>query len=58
MSQPATTVQPRNTTHAIRLLQVGQSLTIEGRGKSLASIASKLVHAKFRRSGDTLTRLA
>ena len=38
MSQPATTVQPRNTTHAIRLLQVGQSLTIEGRGKSFIEV--------------------
>jgi carbon monoxide dehydrogenase subunit G len=58
MSNPTQSVQPRNTTHAIRLLRIGESLTLEGRGRSLASMASKLVHAKFHRSGGTLTRTA
>jgi len=58
MTTPTTAPAPRNTTHAIRLLQIGESITIAGRGKSLASIASKLVHAKFTRTGDTLRRVA
>jgi hypothetical protein len=55
---PTNAVTPRDTMHAIKLLRVGQSLTREGRGRSLASMASKLVHAKFSRHGDTLTRTA
>lgn len=55
MTEPIT---PRNTTHAIRLLKVGESITIAGRGRSLASMASKLVHARFTRTGDTLRRTA
>jgi carbon monoxide dehydrogenase subunit G len=55
--QPGKPIQPGSVMNRLRELKPGESITLEGRGRSMRAMAAKLVHARYTQRGDTVTRV-